>query len=95
MKISHSVDIVNVINRYVGWKTQLIKAHTNTIVLKVRNIYFGGVIVGVLASSAMDRGFEPRSGQTKDYKIGTCCFSAKHAPFNKEKEQRMVGSESE
>ena len=24
------------------------------------------------------RGFEPRSGQTKDYKIGMWCFSAKH-----------------
>jgi hypothetical protein len=23
--------------------------------------------------------FEPQSGQTKDYKIGICCFSAKHA----------------
>jgi hypothetical protein len=29
----------------------------------------GGVIVSVLASSAVDRGFEPRSDQTKDYKI--------------------------
>ena len=37
-----------------------------------------GVMVSVLASSAIDRGFEPRSGQTKDYKIGMCCFSAKH-----------------
>jgi hypothetical protein len=27
-------------------------------------------MVSVLASSAVDRGFEPRSGQTKDYKIG-------------------------
>jgi hypothetical protein len=26
----------------------------------------------VLASSAVDRGFEPPSGQTKDYKIGIC-----------------------
>jgi hypothetical protein len=26
-----------------------------------------------------DSGFESRSGQTKDYKIGICCFSAKHA----------------
>jgi hypothetical protein len=25
------------------------------------------------------RGFEPRSGQTKDYKIGICCVSAKYA----------------
>jgi len=35
----------------------------------------GGVIVSVLASSAVDRGFEPGSGQTKDNKIGICCFS--------------------
>ena len=26
----------------------------------------------------LDRGFEPQSGQTEDYKIGMCCFSAKH-----------------
>jgi hypothetical protein len=36
-------------------------------------------MVSVLVSSAVDRGFEPRSGQTKDYKIGICCFSTKHA----------------
>ena len=40
--------------------------------------HIGGVIVSVLASSAIDPGFEPRSGQTKDYKIGICCFSAKN-----------------
>jgi hypothetical protein len=43
----------------------------------------GGVMVGVFASSAVDRGFEPRSGQTKDYKIGICCFSAKHAALRR------------
>ena len=31
-----------------------------------------------LQSSAVDRGFEPLLGQTEDYKIGICCFSAKH-----------------
>ena len=36
-------------------------------------------MVSVLSSGAVDRGFEPHSGQTKDYKIGICCFSAKHA----------------
>ena len=36
-------------------------------------------MVSVLASIAVDRGFEHRSGQTKDYKIGMCYFSAKHA----------------
>ena len=29
----------------------------------------GGVMVRVLASSAVDRGFEPRSGKTKDSKL--------------------------
>jgi hypothetical protein len=37
-----------------------------------------GVLVCVLASGAVDCGFEPRSGQTKDYKIGICCFSGKY-----------------
>ena len=38
-------------------------------------------MVSVLASSAEARGFEPRSDQTKDFKIGMCCFSAKHAAY--------------
>ena len=37
----------------------------------------------VLTSIAVDRGFEPRSGQTKDYNIGMCCFSAKHAALRR------------
>ena len=41
------------------------------------------VMVSVLASSAVDRGLEPRSGQTKDYEIGICCFSAKHAALRR------------
>ena len=43
----------------------------------------GGIMVSVLASSAVDRGFEPQSGQAKDYKIGICCFSAKHAALRR------------
>ena len=35
-------------------------------------------MVSVLFSSVVDRVIEPRSGQTKDYTIGLCCFSAKH-----------------
>ena len=35
-------------------------------------------MVSVFVSSAVGREFEPRSGLTKDYKIGMCCFSAKH-----------------
>ena len=36
-----------------------------------------GVMVSVLASSAVDCGFKPRLGQTKYYKISFGCFSAK------------------
>ena len=38
----------------------------------------GGVMIIVLASSGVVRWFEPRSDQTKDYKMCMCCFSAKH-----------------
>jgi hypothetical protein len=38
-----------------------------------------GVMVSMLASSVVDYGFEPWSGQTKDYKICICFFSTKHA----------------
>ena len=40
-------------------------------------------MVSMLASSAVDRLVEPRSGQTKDYEIGICCFSAKHEGFRR------------
>ena len=39
-------------------------------------------MVSVLVSSTVDRGFEPWSGQTKDY-INMCCFSAKHAALGR------------
>jgi hypothetical protein len=42
-----------------------------------------GVMVSVLAPRAVDSGFEPLPGQTKDYKIGICCFSAKHVVLRK------------
>jgi hypothetical protein len=40
-------------------------------------------MVSMLASSAVDRGFKPRLGKTKDYKIGICCVSAKHAALRR------------
>ena len=47
----------------------------------------GGVMVSVLASSSVDGGFEPWSGQAKEYRIGICCFSAEHAALgNKNKD---------
>ena len=40
-------------------------------------------MVSVLVSSAADHEFEPRSDQTKDFKIGNCCFSAKQAALRR------------
>jgi hypothetical protein len=40
-------------------------------------------MVGVFTLRAVDRGFKSQSGQTKDYKIGICLYSAKHAIFQK------------
>ena len=40
-------------------------------------------MVSVLTSSEVDSRFDPRLGQTKDYKIGICCYSAKHAALRR------------
>jgi hypothetical protein len=46
---------------------------------------FGGVKVSVLDSTVVDRGFEPRSSQTKDYKNGIFFFSANYAALRRKK----------
>jgi hypothetical protein len=40
-------------------------------------------MVCLLAWRIVDRGFEPRSGQTKDYKIDMCCLTAKHTALRR------------
>ena len=54
----------------------------------------GGVMVCVLSSSAVDRGFEPQSGQTKDYTIGICCFSSKHAALRKKSKNWLARNQN-
>jgi hypothetical protein len=53
-----------------------------------------GVMISVLASSAVDDGFDPRSGQTKDYKIGMCCFSAKHAALRRKSKDWLARNQN-
>ena len=50
----------------------------------------GGVMVCVLASSAVDRGFELLSGQIKKHEISICCFSAKHAAIRRKSKDWLV-----
>jgi hypothetical protein len=55
--------------------------------LNVSNFFLAnrisGVMVSLIALSVVGRGFKPWSGQTKDYEIGICCFSAMHAALRR------------
>ena len=51
-----------------------------------------GVMVSMLAPNAVDRCFELRSGQTKDYEIGMCCFSDKNAAFRRKNKDWLDGN---
>ena len=48
-------------------------------------------MVSVLAPSVVDRGFEPHSGQPKNYKIGMCCFSAKYVALGSKNKDCWLG----
>ena len=54
----------------------------------------GGVMVGVLSSSAVGCEFDPRSSQSKDYKIDICCFSAKHAPLRRKSKDWLARNQN-
>ena len=47
-------------------------------------------MVSMLASTAVDRGFEPRSGYTNNYEIGICCFSTKRAALRSKSKNWLV-----
>ena len=51
-------------------------------------------MISMLVSSVVDRGFEPRSGQTKDYKFGICCFSAKYAALRRKNKDWLARNQS-
>jgi hypothetical protein len=51
-------------------------------------------MVRVLASSVVERGIESRSGQTKDFKIGICCFSAKHAALRRKSKDWLARNQN-
>ena len=51
-------------------------------------------MISVLALSAVDHGFEPGSGQTKDFRIGICCFSAKHAALRRQSKDWLVRNQN-
>jgi hypothetical protein len=64
-----------------------------TIPYRVHDSDIGDVMVSVLASSVVDCEFELRSGQTNDYAIGICCFSAKDAAFRRKSKDWLARSQ--
>ena len=50
-------------------------------------------MVSVLSSSAIECGFETLSGQSKDYKIGMCSFSAKYALLRRKNRDWLARNE--
>jgi hypothetical protein len=51
-------------------------------------------MVSVLASSAIYCGYEPRSGQTKEYKIGICCFSSKNSSLRRKSKDWLARNQN-
>ena len=54
----------------------------------------GGVMVSELALSVVDRGFEPRLGKTKDYKIDICCFCVKYAALRRKSKDWLARNQN-
>jgi hypothetical protein len=52
-------------------------------------------MVSILTSSGVDCGFDPGSGQIKDYEIGICFFSAKYSAFRSKQRQDNVSEWSD
>ena len=55
----------------------------------------GGVMASIFASSTVYRGFEPRSGQTKDYKFGINCFPAKYAALRRKSKDWLARNQDD
>jgi len=51
-------------------------------------------MVSVLASSAVDRGFQLRSSETKDYQIGILLFSVKNAALRRKCKDRLARNQN-
>ena len=52
-----------------------------------------GIIVSVITSSTVDRGFDPWLDQTKDYKIGVCYFTDERAALRSKSKEECVRQE--
>jgi hypothetical protein len=62
----------------------------NFLIVQISINYIDGVVISMLVSKVVDRGVETRFDQTKYYKIGICCFSAKHVAFRRKSKDGLA-----
>jgi hypothetical protein len=75
-------------------KQKTLKTHVTKEVSSTYQNHIGGVMVNMLSSNVVDRGCEPQSCQTKDYKIGICSFSAKHAALRRKSKDWLARNQN-
>jgi hypothetical protein len=51
-------------------------------------------MVSVPSTSVVDSGFDPQSGQAKNYKIGICRFSTKYAALRRKNKDWLVWNQN-
>ena len=84
---------INFCFQIIYWRTIRNFEKNNKNKIKIGN-RIGSVMVSVLASSAIDCGYEPRSCQTKEYRIGICCFSAKNAALRRKSKDWLARNQN-
>jgi len=52
-------------------------------------------MVNILTTSAVDHGFEPQTGQPRDFEIDICCFSAEHAALRSESKNWLARNQDD
>jgi hypothetical protein len=80
------------LNMHKSWST--IKSSTLIVYYIFTFNRISGIVFRVLVSCAVDRGFESHSGQTKDYKIGICCFSTKHIALRRKSKDWLARNQN-
>jgi hypothetical protein len=109
LKISHFVDIHVFVSFQLIWPKRLdfvISLRPSLCASVSENfLYFylilqnthsiDDVMVSELAWSVVDRELEPWSGQTKDYKIGICCFSTKEAALRSKNKDWLARNQND
>jgi hypothetical protein len=99
LKTNPNFYILNQLKNWTSWYNcniveSDIKHHSLNLTSYRQMNRIGGEMVSVLASSAVDCGLEPRSGQTKDYKIGIWCFSTKHAALRRKSKHWLAQNQN-